>query len=145
MGNLRETSEGIVRILAIDPGETTGYVLFRSDGFIETSGNLRPDDILQSPLVQYSKETDLNVVMERGPELGKLTQTLRTAFGLLDRLFPLADRVGPGEWKPITIFERVEMTTPAPTKHQLDAFKMGLYFYWRETSVLLLSGTSIGG
>lgn len=134
-----------MKLLALDPGVTTGYALFEVrilDGayLVEHRewGNLNLEDLKESLLPTLkSLEPDLQVIMEKIPlpSVGKLGDSLRRVLEYLHQLFPDAIQVAPGSWKYILNFTTIyPLIAPLddhdhpPTQHQKDAFYLGVYY-----------------
>lgn len=119
-------------ILSIDPGITTGYCLISDSGEILESGNLQPEDLLESILVTYSTQQDaLTVIVEDTPTptLGKMNQRVLGVKILLAGLFPAAVLVKPGVWK--TSLPIANLSTPRGsqmTQHEKDAYRLGMWY-----------------
>ncbi len=121
----------MTKLLSIDPGKLTGFVLFESVTTfqIEISGTV-PSDEIESWVdeIRNRLEGDSLIVIERlpTPVLGTLGQILRHVTGVLDTAFPNADHLLPGHWKPVT----QNVTTPSTLSiiHERDAYRMGWYY-----------------
>lgn len=141
-----------MKLLALDPGVTTGYALFEvhiGDKCLvdlQEWGNLCLEDFEYSLLPALnSLEPDLKVYMEKIPLplSGKLNDSLRSVLEYLHRLFPHAIETQPGVWKYILNFPRAyPLMRPLlpfhlnhdhkPTSHQKDAYYLGIYHIIRD-------------
>ncbi len=119
-------------ILSIDPGITTGYCLVGVDGLIIESGNLQPEDLPESILVSYSKDTELRVVLEDTPipTHSQMNQRLLEVKNFLLNLFPHATQVLPGVWK--TNLSIANLSLPKDremTQHEKDAYRLAMWYF----------------
>jgi len=109
-----------MRVLAIDPGISTGVVLLESDGSVLQAHTLAEHSL--SSLTTTALLADV-IVMERLPE--KVEPVLARVVTTLKTWFPDAILIGPGTWKPV-------MTTRSipdlPSIHQRDAYGLGAYY-----------------
>jgi hypothetical protein len=119
-----------MKILAIDPGITTGYALVTDDGVLQLSGNLQPEDLMESVLRTFALMPNLLVVMEDTPvpTLGKMNRNLMLVKNQLYTMFPNAKLVAPGVWKTnlavanYPVPKGIEMT-----QHQKDAYRLAIW------------------
>ena len=135
----------IKRILAIDPGITTGYCIMSTDGTIIESGNLDIDDLLEEETVldDYAVYSTLTmpttlVVIEEIPTFAnsELGRSLRAVIEHLTRMYPMANWIRPTEWKSIGPISNYPVpktwTLRMKTPHQKDAFRIGTYYLTRK-------------
>lgn len=120
-----------MKLLALDPGITTGYAFFDDFRLLE-SGNLLVEDLDTSILVTFQSIENLDVVIERipSPSLSPLSIRLAEVVAKLLTMFPNAVYVKPGNWKPNKAVHQVTFpieTFPDPSPHQRDAFHIGVY------------------
>ncbi len=139
-----------MKVLALDPGLTTGYCLLevtpdqQTDGSSKYDvdlvewGNLDYEDLGESILTDYCKIPGLKVIAEQlaASSLRASKNTLMRVVVFLDKLFPQAEWVTPGAWKTSGIFSRYPPVSKRffedrPTPHQKDAYFTGLWYIER--------------
>ena len=130
--------DGHIRVLAIDPGVQTGFVLLREDGLVEATGTLSIEDLPSSVLTKYASRSDINVVVEKSPmpRLGKLGDQLRLCHAFVQQHFPEATLIPPGVWKQMTPVRKIDFGKVSTTRHQKDALHLALYHLWHESGIL---------
>lgn len=109
-----------MRVLAIDPGISTGVVLLDDDGTVLQAHTLTEHAL--SSLTTVALLADV-VVMERLPE--KVEPILARIVTVLKTWFPDAVLIGPGTWKPVMA---TRMIPDLPSVHQRDAYGLGAYY-----------------
>lgn len=136
------------RLLALDPGHSTGWCAFAEQGDAHVSGfgTLGPYnyetglDGLALALVNLKQRYKPDViVIERLPR--SLTQFMRAIHDIVGfAVFPPRAlvgsgitsyeryEVGPGEWKPVMKAKKVPVPFAATTQHEKDAYRMGAYW-----------------
>jgi hypothetical protein len=121
----------MIYLLSLDPGITTGVVMFEKDpernslvisrSFVLKKWNL-------GGLKDFEKPD--NVVIEKIPlpTFGPLVDQLREIIWSLSEMYPSAVYVQPGTWKP-SYWGQVPLPSMFQTKHEEDAYRMGLYVW----------------
>ncbi len=138
-----------MKVLALDPGKTTGYCLLevtqgqQTDGTSKYDidllewGNLDHEDLECSVLMDYSKDPFLKVIAEQVvyPTLGELQRVLLEVTSFVRKTFPQVEWVTPGAWKTSGIDLRMppvkRFYEDRPTPHQKDAYFTGVWFIVR--------------
>lgn len=127
------------KVLAIDPGVTTGYAILDLQGNILDSGNVLIDDLSDSIFSTLEEGKGLRVVMEELPRGidSRLRRMLEEVVRFLDTRFPMATKFSPGMWKsspearhPLKWAEGLE-AIDKPSDHEKDAYHIGLYYLAR--------------
>lgn len=123
-----------MKILALDPGISTGYALLSPEGDLLECGTLQPEDLPESLLVKFIGDPGVTVIIEDTPipTQGKMNQRLQSVKTWVESSFPSAIKVLPGVWKtnlsianyPLPQKWRQEELTP----HQKDAFRLGIWY-----------------
>jgi hypothetical protein len=122
-------------ILALDPGYTTGWckieVEDKKPKYI-FSGNIDyKDGLLAHAVTQLLKdELETRVVIERLPY--GIPPILRAVEFEIKRLAGNYDLVAPSEWKPITRRYPLPKLDWRTSRHERDAWRMGVFWLWRE-------------
>jgi hypothetical protein len=131
------------RILALDPGLTTGWALI-DDSFVQTGIISAPTKPLSyAPTLSSHVHNSLAslkakylpkmVVIERMPM--RLTPQLRKIVEDCATVFPTHHLIAPGEWK---VFAKLLKLPFSPsTQHERDAYRMGRYYLWKFWKVSL--------
>lgn len=132
---------GHPRILALDPGITTGWAYIApfniQTGVItyNESKDQFPQNHLRNALISLrQKWTPQMIVIERMPL--RLEPNLRAVVETCEEVFPTHHLIAPGEWKPVA--KIVKLPFSPSTQHQKDAYRMGrfyLYKFWNEPLV----------
>lgn len=125
------------KLLALDPGVTTGFSIFSWEVqytykavFPLDWGNLSIEDLL--PKIASLLEQDCyHVIYENIPLIGvgSLGDSLRKVMGIIHTLAPKATVTNPGVWKTFPSLEN--LPTPEVEKttlHQKDAYYIGLWY-----------------
>jgi hypothetical protein len=125
-----------VRILAIDPGHTTGWCKIEVEDENPKyvfSGNFDRANINHA--MRHLLTTPINsIVLERPPY--RLPPIMSTVIG--DLILSIGDRVkidrwiSPAEWKPITGRYPLPKLDWRTTQHERDAWRMGVFWLWKE-------------
>jgi hypothetical protein len=131
-----------VRILAIDPGHTTGWCKIDVEDEKPKyvfSGNV---DAKRGNLVHclrglLSTDTVDHYVIERLPyRIPPILSEVRLEIlGYLTDKTP--NMVGPAEWKPITGRYPLPKLDWRTTQHERDAWRMGVFWLWKEGLIRL--------
>jgi hypothetical protein len=122
------------RVLAVDPGVTTGWAAL----LIDVAGNLHlRTGVVKIPNIVAEADNltgrykPQNIVVERLPL--HLDPVMQTVHALTYAAFPKRREIGPGEWKPVT----GHLSLPDPprpvasyTIHERDAYRLGVYYVW---------------
>lgn len=108
-----------MKLIAIDPGITTGVALFENGALKRTLTLDENIELLES--IEYD-----HVVIEKPPSVafGKFESTLRTLHAELRQIYPNAVYVQPGTWKN-SFWARTALKFN--TKHEKDAYCLGMY------------------
>lgn len=133
-----------MKVLAVDPGMTTGYVVLSESGEPLEWGNLDYSDVISKDSIfeVYSQRDDLQVVLERVPipTQSKLDQNLLSLMGYLEQKFPRALWISPSTWKSISPIFNLSLPKAVisdKSLHLRDAYRIGMWY--------LLFGCSKGG
>lgn len=121
-----------MKILAIDPGITTGVAVVSDEGAqvtLERSAALPVERL--SEVMDLALQVDA-VVIEPVPIQpgGRLSRDLSRVMGMLEFWFPDAVKIGPGVWKPVagSYINVPDFRTP----HERDAYCLGRYFITKQ-------------
>lgn len=122
-----------MKLLALDPGITTGYAFFE-DGTLQETGNLAPEDLSSSILLKYAAydPMTIRVIVENVPipTMSEMNRTLLGVVSCIRTLFPHATWIRPTIWKQ---GPAASMSVPTTwddqplTSHQRDAIRIGYY------------------
>lgn len=122
------------RILAVDPGITTGWAYIDASMVqhgiitINTPANRFPQNHVHNALVSLrTKYVPQMIVIERMPL--KLTPELRKIVEICSDVFSTHHQIAPGEWKPVT--GRLPLPFSPSTQHEKDAYRMGRYYLYK--------------
>lgn len=127
-------------VIALDPGQTTGWAITSKKGTIIGCGNWQPEEIIAGLewLIRLAREHgELDAIVEDTPPNAPLTTSLRLIreliFGTIKMYEVRYFVVKPGHW----MVSRAAMTYRPPlawdgfalTQHQKDALGLAAY-YW---------------
>ena len=123
-----------MRIIALDPGVSTGLAVLEYTGEVVESRTLSYLEL--GLLEQYrvpAEDGEIRVVIEDTPipTRSKMNRSLFSIMSKLKEFFPDATYIAPGIWKAHPIAKtRVSSKWFAspPTQHQRDAIHLGLYY-----------------
>lgn len=119
-------------LLSIDPGLTTGFAIFHK-GPVFTGTIPHADLGVQLRGLRRAYEPH-QIVIERLPET--LRPDLRKVQETIHLIFPNHHELLPGQWKPVA----GKLVMPGHEKcsqHELDAYRMGRYWLYRNLGVSL--------
>lgn len=119
------------QVLALDPGQTTGYALLDPNGQIVRLGELRMEQLEQ--IAPLGKTKNLEVVLElvATPTLSALDRGLAVVVAYLRQIFPKHIEVYPSWWKQTPVAHHhvpTEWDGQAVSAHMKDAVRIGIYY-----------------
>jgi len=117
-----------LRILAFDPGMTTGVAVLDSKGNIVSTVALDERLVVGKAKRLKRMYKDTAVVIETGPLWRSDSTLTRTVEGELLSIFPDASLVPPNRWKNHPAAKCTEKLT---TTHERDAVRLGRWFLAR--------------
>jgi len=119
------------RVLALDPGITTGYAVLSFDGEILDVGELQPNEV--KALKSYVGNSNLEVVIEFTPvpTMSKMNLKLRDVVAKLRLMFPQHHEIKPGQWKQTPVYRHNvpnEWHGKLLSYHMRDAVRIAVYY-----------------
>jgi hypothetical protein len=120
--------------IILDPGVTTGIAIFDKQGDLQSS-LISSSNNLEVDLTQLrDRYPGVVAVCERMPLgfVGTNGNLTRQVTFIVDRIFPNAYKIAPGEWKPWAKISAPAFPTDRfkkPMRHQIDAYHLGCYFF----------------
>jgi hypothetical protein len=123
--SLRVTKQ---RIIAFDPGVTTGVAVLDSKGNIINTMAVNERLVVGNAKRLRRKYHDVKVVIEQGPLWRSDSQLTRTVEGELRNIFPDAVLIPPNRWKG---HPAAKCTERMNTTHERDAVRLGRWFLAR--------------
>lgn len=131
------------KLLALDPGLTTGFAIFNweirytyKSVFPLDWGNFSTDD-LSSEISRLLASDGYHVIYENIPLIGvgALGDSLQKVMGVVRTLAPTATVTNPGVWKTFPSLEELPVPEVGKniTPHQRDAYYIGLWYIITQT------------
>lgn len=115
-------------IISIDPGDTTGWCVLTDSGDLVATGVARSAElhnVLEGIARTY---TPSRSVAERFSARTSSRRKYANLCRVISELFPDTTWVLPGTWKPSRIAILAQRPPELMSKHQFDAFRLGLWF-----------------